>query len=264
VSSLLESEWRQGTVLPHKLLPDGTVPPSVTADTKLVIISHDCDLVNNSYTAEPFLEFFVAWPKPNDARDGRMFFGKNPRRIQFVAQENGEDHLYEIDVQHKYRVGRKILETGTRDTTIKIRAKDVLVIAKWAARRYHRPSLPTALLNRITPQVKSKLSKKMEKDGEDVRRVWVGLNTLEELPANEPYRLILRITVPTEVCEDDAKEQRALSIVSEMRTLLAQCEGVEVEDADLATESDLTLDDIRRMSPWDFDYLSPDEEQSAN
>jgi hypothetical protein len=264
VSSLLESEWRQGAVLPHKLLPDGTVPPSVAADTKLIIISHDCDLVNNSYTAEPFLEFFVASPKPNDARDGRTFFGKNPRRLQFVAQENGEDRLYEIDVQHKYRVDRKILETGARDTTVKISAEDVLVIAKWAARRYYRPSLPTALLNRITPRVKNKLSKKMEKDGEVVSRLWVALNTLKELPASEPYRLILRIAVLKDVCEDDAKEQRALSIVSEMRRLLAECEGIEVEDADLATESDLTLEDVRHMSPWDFDYLSPEEEHPAN
>jgi hypothetical protein len=81
---------------------------------------------------------------------------------------------------------------------------------------------------------------KMEKDGEDIVRVWVGLNTIEELPSEKPYRLVLRVVVPSETWEDDTKEQRALSVVSEMRRLLAQCEGVEVEDANLATESDIT------------------------
>jgi hypothetical protein len=260
VYSFLESEWRQGTVLAHKLLPDRVLPPSVTTETRLVIISHDCDLVNGSYLAEPFLEFFVARPKPNDARNGLMFKGKNPRKLQFFAEENSESRLYEIDVHEKYRVDRQILETGTRDKTIKVSDADVNIIAKWAARRYHRPSLPTALIDRITTSVRSKLNKKMEKDGEDIVRVWVGLNTIEELPSEKPYRLILRVVVPTEALEDDTKEQRALGVVSEMRQLLAQCEGVDVEDANLASESEITLDDIRHMNPWDFDYLSPEEQ----
>jgi hypothetical protein len=262
VYSLLESEWRQGTVLPHKLLPDGALPLSVTGDTKLVIISHDCDLVNGSYQAEPFLELFVARPKPNEARNGVMFKGKNPRRLQFDAEENGELRLYEIDVHEKYRVHRRILESGTRDKSFKIAGNDVLVIAKWAARRYSRPSLPTAFMDRVA-SIKDKLSKKLKKDGEDVAYVYAGLNTIEELPLEKSYRLILRIVVPADVCEDDAKEQRALSVVSEMRKLLGQCPGIEVEDADLAMESEITLADLRAMNRWDFDYLSPEEEEST-
>jgi len=259
VASLLESEWRQGTVLPHKLLPDAALPASVTADTKLVVISHDCDLVNNSYAAEPFLEIFVARPKPSDARDGRMFNGKNPRRLQFFAEQSGEHRLYEIDVHEKYRVDRRVLEAGTRDETIRISANDVLVIAKWAAARYRRPSLPTAFVDRIAP-IKTKLSKKLERDGEDIVTVFLGLDTTAELPANEAYRLILRVVIATETSEDDAKEQRANGVVSEMQKLLAQW-GIAVEDARLVTESEITLDEVRHMNRWDFDYLSPEEEK---
>ena len=262
MASLLESEWRQGSVLPHELLKDATLPASVTTDTKLVVISHDCDLVNTSYSAEPFLEFFVARPKPSDARDGRMFKGKNPRRLQFVAQQSGEKRLYEIDVHEKYRVDRRVLERGKRDATIEISESDVLVIAKWAARRYHRPSLPTAFVDRVAP-VKTKLSKKLERYGEDILHVYAGLDTLDELPADEGYRLILCVVIPVEVGEDDNKEQRANSVVSEMQKLLAQSEGIEVEDARLVTESEITLDEVRHMNRWDFDYLSPEEEKTG-
>ena len=158
---------------------------SATSDTKLLVISHDCDLVNSSYAAEPFLEIFVARPTPPDARDGSIFKGKSPRRRQFDVEENGGIRLYEIDVHEKYRIDRRVLETGTKDATIRISESDVLRIAKWAARRYHRPSVPTTFVDRIAP-IKAKLSKKLKKEGEDVN-VYAGFNTLEELSLSRKY-----------------------------------------------------------------------------
>jgi hypothetical protein len=260
VSALLESEWRQGTVLPHRLLPEGTLPSSATIDTKLVVISHDCDLVNPKYEAEPFVEFFVARLKPSSDRNGVLFNGKNPRKLQFLVQENGEERLYEIDAREKYRADRRILEKGTRDKTIRISQENVRGIAKWAGRRYSRPSLPTAFQDRIPPSVEKKLRKKLERDGEEITGVYVGFNTLEELEVDKPYRIVLYVAVPPEVCEEDAKERGALGVVGEIRKLLSQCEGIEVEDADLRSESEITLRDLKRLIRWDFDYLSPEEE----
>jgi hypothetical protein len=262
VPSLLESEWRQGTVLPHNLLPDGVLPLSVTSDAKLVIISHDCDLVNPSYDLEPYLEFLVARPRTKDDRDGRMFNGKNPRRLQFFAEEKGEPCLYEIEVHEKYRADRRILETGQRDTSVKIREGDVHLIANWGARRYNRPSLPTAFMDRVSAQTK-RISKKLEKDGEDITCLYLAFNSFEELPAEKPYRIILRVIVPDYLLEDDSREKRANSVVSELQRLLAQCDGVELEDAKLVGESEITLNDLRSLIRWDTDYLSPEEAQTA-
>lgn len=258
MASILESEWRQGTVLPHALLPDGALPPSVTTDTKLVVISHDCDLVNSCYSAEPCLEVFVARPKLPGERDGGIFKGKNPRRLQFDVEENGETRLYQIDVHEKYRIDRRVLEAGTRDVTITISENNVLLIAKWAARRYHRPSFPTAFVDRIAP-IRAKLSKKLKKDGDDVI-LYAGFNTLNELPVEEAYRIIVCVLIPVEASEDDVREQRANSVVSEIAKLLGRCEGIELEDAKLVSESEITLDELHYLRRWDFDYLSPEEE----
>jgi len=46
--------------------------------------------------------------------------------------------------------------------------------------------------------------------------------------------------------------------VSEWRKLLTQCQGIEVEDADLKTTSDITMLDLQNLVRWDVDYLSPD------
>jgi hypothetical protein len=259
-SILLKSEWRQGAVLPHKLVPEGVLPQSATSEAKLIVISHDCDIVHPSYEAEPFVEFFLARPKDEIARDGRLFHGKNPRRFQFHAQENGKLRLHEIEVHEKYRMERKILESGSRDATINLSPEDVRGLAKWAARRHNRPSLPTAFLDRIPNAARSKLARKLEKGGEDILRILVGFNTLGELDSEKPYKIILRLVVQEEAIEDESRERRAISCVSEIRTLLSQCDGIQIEDADIAAESEISIYDLRHMIPWDFDYMSPNED----
>lgn len=257
-SALLQSEWRQGVVLPHELVPEGALPKSATTDSKLVVISHDCDLVNPSFEIEPYFEVFVARPKTNEERDSRLFNGKSPRKLQFVAQEGAGQQLYEIDVNKKYRLDRKILQSGTRDKAISISPDDVLVLAKWAMRRYHRPSLPSAFQDRLSPATK-RIRKKMEKDGECVQAVYLGLNTLKELAPEESYLIVLRLVVAPDVCEDDEREKRVIGVVSEIRKLLSQCSGISVEDADLVSEAELTVYDVKHLIRWDFDYLSPGE-----
>jgi hypothetical protein len=157
------------------------------------------------------------------------------------------------------RLDRRILESGARDRTISISPEAVLVLAKWAARRYHRPSLPTAFQNRIPPGTKSKLCKKLEKDGGDVSGIYLGLNTLEELEEGKPYVALLRVVVPPEICEDDESEKRVIGVVGEIRKLLSQCHGISIEDADLASEAEISLHDVRHLVRWDFDFLSPEQ-----
>ena len=134
-----------------------------------------------------------------------------------------------MSVHEKYRLDRRILETGARDKTIEISPQDVLVLAKWAMRRYHRPSLPTAFQDRIPSATQGKLRKRLENDGEDLSGVYVRLNTTEELDDAQPYRIILRVVVPPEVYEDVDREKRALGIVSEIQKLLAKCSGIRVK-----------------------------------
>lgn len=259
MSALLKSEWRQGAVVPHDLLPDGILPASAATSAKLIVLSHDCDLVNESYEAEPYVELLVAVPKETKDRNGVLFNGRNPRKLQFLAQENGEERLYEIDIHAKYRVDRRILEKGRKDASITIPQRDVVTIGKWASRRYSRPSVPSAFMDRIKP-VKDKILRKMKRDGEDIVHVAMAFNTVEELADDKTYQVILWIVVEPDVCENDEQEQRAIGVVSELRKLLVQCKGIEIEDADLRKTSDVSLFDWQKLIRFDLDYLSPDSE----
>ena len=100
----------------------------------------------------------------------------------------------------------------------------------------------------------------MRRDGDDISSVQLAFNTVEELDEDRPYRIVLWVVVEPEVCENDAQEQRANGVVAELRKLLAQCKGIEIEDADLRQTAEITLLDIQDLIQWDFDYLSPDSE----
>jgi hypothetical protein len=89
--------------------------------------------------------------------------------------------------------------------------------------------------------VQSKLRKKLENDGEDLSGVYARLDTTEELDDSKVYRIILRVVVTPAACEDVDRAKRALGIVNEIRKLLAQCSGINVGDADVASESEITL-----------------------
>jgi len=248
--------------VPHELVPEGVLPSTVSADCKLLVISHDCDVVNPSYESEPFCEILVLRPQSEPFRDSRVWYGKNPRKLQLrAATASGESQLYEINIHEKYRLDRHVLESGSPDATIEIEERDVKTIAKWAARRYERPSFPSAFVDRVPNPVRKNLLKLMKRDGEDVLFVLAGSDRWDELSSREDYRITLRVVMSPDACEDYKRELRGLSVVAEMRSLLSQCEGIQVEDADIANTAELTIEEYLNLRRWDFDYLSPDDEQ---
>jgi hypothetical protein len=85
---------------------------------------------------------------------------------------------------------------------------------------------------------------------------------LEELPSEEPYRIVLHILLEPEACKEDSREQRAVSVVSDMRKLLAQCDGIEVCDANIVSSAEMTVHDYVHLKRWDTDYLSPAEDDN--
>jgi hypothetical protein len=65
--------------------------------------------------------------------------------------------------------------------------------------------------------------------------------------------------IAPEVREDDEREKRVIGVVSEIRKLLSQCPGIIIEDADVVSEAEITLQEVRHLIRWDFDYLSPED-----
>jgi len=104
---------------------------------------------------------------------------------------------------------------------------------------------------------RKKIVKKLEADRADISYIFLGLNSTDELPLTEPYRIVLRALVPTDVAEDQCGEGTAVSVAAELRRQLGQCPGIEVVDADVVSEKEFTLDEWRHMILWEnIEYLS--------
>jgi hypothetical protein len=255
--SFQNSEWRQGAVVPRALVPAGILPPEIGQEAKLVIISHDCDIVQPSLDAEPFVELLIAKPLPEEHKDGTLFRGRNSRKLQFWAAGDVPRQLYEISAHDRFRISRRLLEHQQPDGSIRLDHRSIATLAAWFAKRYNRSSFPTAFNNRIPKKIWKKIKRALERDGDDVL-IFMGLSSMDELPQDIPYQVSVRVVVPRDAIENDLREQSALAVVAALRTYLSQCEGVKILDIVLESESEFSLEDyLYNTIEWDtFDYLS--------
>lgn len=259
--SFQDSEWRQGAAIPRELVPSGILPPGIGDESKLIIISHDCDIVQPSRDAEPFVEFLIARPLPDEQKDGTLFRGRNSRRLQFWVGD-GKGQLYEVSAHDRFRMERRLLEGQQPDRSIKLDDRCIATLAAWFAKRYKRSSFPTAFNSRIPEKTWRRIKKALKRDGDDVR-IFMGLNSTDELPSDTPYEVFIRVVVPTDAIENDLREQRALAIVAALTTLLSQCQGIKVVDTVLESEAHFSLEDLYNTIEWDmFDYLSTASDES--
>lgn len=257
-STLHNSLWRQGAILPRELLSPGVIPSDLDPHAKLILLSHSCDIVQGSYDLEPYVEFFVA--RPASKLEGTKTKGKNPRSLQLYVEVNGEEKLYEISVHEKCRDQRSILEHGSPEASCRLSQRDIRIMGRWAGKRYSRPALPTAFNNRISCSAK-RFRKALEQYGAEVSGIFIFfLESERELPDNETYRIIVRIVAPRAILEDDREEQTLLTLVAKLQEAFASCSGIEVEELKLDSEAEFSLEDWNTGRFWDWEYLSVSED----
>jgi hypothetical protein len=257
-STLHNSLWRQGAILPRELLNSGAIPSDLDPHAKLILLSHDCDIVQGSYDLEPYVEFFVA--RPTAKLDGTKTKGKNPRCLQLYMDVNGEEKLYEISVHEKYRDQRSLLEQGNPEVSCCLSQRDIRIMGRWAGKRYHRPAFPTAFNNRLSDSAKRKFRKAIEDYGAEVSGIFIFFESECELSDNEPYRIIVRVVTPRTILEDDREEQTISTLVAKLWEAFALCSGIEVKELKSESESEFSLEDWNSSKVWDYEYLSVSED----
>lgn len=251
-----EPQWRQGSVIPLDLVPKKDLPVDLPQDARLIVISHDCDIVSPSYLSEPWLELLIA--RPIASLDGQFTHGKNPRKLHITAKENGSERFYALDIHEKFRTSRQCLESGPPDFSTTLEKSATQLVARWVGKRYSRPSFPNLFEARIPDRVRKKIRKLLKRDGADVKGIFLAL-TDAELTAADSYEVILRVVVATEAAEDDTREEVALRVVSELQALMNECDGIHVSDADLNTLREFSLEDFLATKPWDYEYVSAEQ-----
>jgi hypothetical protein len=224
-------------------------------DDLLVLISQDCDIVCYSYELEPYVELLTVRRLQPEEKDGGRFHGKNPRRLQFTLLGPEGNQLYEVNIHEKSRIDRKLLETLRPRDDVNLDPDLIRLLARWTAKRYTRSAFPDTFNERCRPAA-PKIAKRFKARGELLTAVFLRLDTLEELPDETDYRVIMSATALPEDLEDLGTEEEALRLLREVEEALNDCPGIRVVEAELVSEDDFTLTDVRETLRWDYDFLS--------
>jgi hypothetical protein len=249
--------WRQGSVIDRhsasekfKNLLEGK-PPELT---HWLVLTQDCDLINDSYEKEPEIELLGC--KIVAAVDGNLTHGKNPRRIHLPALIGNCTVVLEARVFQRFCFPRPALEDFPPTEGCSTSVEEIRMLAEWVARRYTRSAFPDEF-NRRIKKAHIGFKKVLADHGTVISGVWVALNTYSELAAGEAYRIGVRVTVTAEDYQEAAKRDEANMVVNSLELGFADCEGIEVVRADFVSESDFSLSDVRLSARFDaYDYLS--------
>jgi hypothetical protein len=248
--------WRQGAILAPGSLPGDCVfepaLPSVTADSVLVVLTQDCDLIQPDFDKEPFVELIRAVPVSSP--DGNLLYGKNPRRIQFRIGAA----IFEASCHERTRIDRRHLTGIAASMTHGIDPTTLDLLREWVAKRYIRPAFPDSFNARIWRSAQGKAIRKLlERKGELFLDLYVMCDPSDqELEEGTAYRIDVWPTMGSEDYQDEDRRRAAVETCTSLEALLASCPGIEISTCELRHEGQITLDDLRFFARWDFDDLT--------
>jgi len=100
-----------------------------------------------------------------------------------------------------------------------------------------------------------RVKRKFESEGHLLTAIYLLVEDLE-LDEGTAYRITLLGTMPDEKFQSPAERQKAQALLNSVETYLGECGGIEVKESSLQSEGKITLEQIKHLKRWDYDYLS--------
>lgn len=250
-ATLTKLDWRQGSLLRpvhiEKLLKAGHLK-AFSAGSQFVVATHDCDLLHGSLELEPKAECLVATPVAK--ADGRYTFGKSPR----ILHLNIGGNPHEIKLANRCEIPRDHLAEDPPDT-LTLREQEISLIADWLSKRYVREAFPNSFEMRIDKPSWKKILNTLRLGGEVISGIYL-LIVGDELPEGEPYEIAIKATLNKKDFADKDIREGAQLTIDGLAGILRECKGISVSEADVVSESQISLDNLHYLKRWDFDDLS--------
>ncbi len=255
VDAIHAHRWRQGSVFredDHPRLSEA-FQFDIPANSRLIVVSQDCDIVHPSIEGEPFVEVILA-TRLADGASGSLTYGKNPRRLHIPIRINDDAQDFEC-LSRRYIIDRRFLVGHAPDNDSVVASSTILVIRRWLAARYTRTAFPDEFNARIRKGLEVQ-ERSLKRRGAEISGIYIAVNPWEEVDEGETYQVSLYATMEVETWSDHRIRGEMSSLLGDIATALNRCDGIEVDDFQLLSEADLSLADIRLLRRWDYDYLS--------
>ncbi|MFO0915164.1 MAG: hypothetical protein U0795_19540 [Pirellulales bacterium] len=260
-----ENGWRQGSILGDelvRLLGEQELLPRLECPGVWVVLSHDCDVTNPSFEAEPFVELVFGEIIGEASLDGNRQWGKNARLLQIQNSSDWEGaEYYQFSATQRIWVERRLL-AEQKPSQKKLDFELISRLSRWVAKRYVRAAFPDEFVER-TRTVVERIRKKAKRDGRLITGIYL-LVSDEELTKDAVYEIVVFATMLDEMYDDSESRKVAAKLLSELDDAFDNCAGIRLRKSELRKESQLTLTELRFMKRWDFDDLTLRGETQAS
>ncbi len=248
--------WRQGRIFTEKdsgnLIRESDI--NTAQNAQLILVSHDCDIVHQG-VHEPLVEVFAASNIGSNC-DANYLYGKNPRRLHLAVSKSDLSIEYiELRAPNRFSIDRRTLCDIEPDETRELLPAEKRVLCNWVAARYVRAALPDEFNRRIVGAW-GQISSIAKKYGQNLTAIFIKLEPKEELSSGSDYKVAIIGSLTTVDWSDSSKRMEAETAISRIATELGKCDGIQLADSEILSESQITLEDLRFLTRWDFDYLS--------
>jgi hypothetical protein len=210
--------------------------------------------------AEPVVEVTLARELGEDV-NGLFTHSKNPRLLHFNVNKRGLATSHKAYSRERFTVPKPLLADVLPDPDRTISDSELVDIVSWILARYERTAFPDEFNRRTKSAVDGKMKRAL-KGMPKLRSLYVSLSDPKELPKNESYVVTLLGVVRVEDYSDvdvrAAIEKGMMRIAAALRA----CEGIFVDEVTVGPENEVTLDDIRYLARWNFDYISLKESEA--
>lgn len=256
-----DTPWRQGSVLPVEAVARLQPPhPTDSANTCVVVISHDCDLANDNLDAEPAVEVILG--RVVDTADGSFVGGKSPRTLHLKMRRGEEDVVVELLIQAKTAVPKMQLAEHPPDSRFALDPRELRTLQRWLASRYFRAAFASQFVDRMDAAGASKhLARALKPNGSLISAVYFDIagGAQTDRALNDPYELtIVLLFAPGPDPLVSAQQADALAdrIRDALRARLDPRRDIDCKDCFAVSEDEFTVSQAKRMSEWRFEYMT--------
>lgn len=250
-----QNGWKQGACL---LIDDSKKVNTTIQNVKIqlekglyIVLSQDCDILNNSLEKEPVIELILA-NKINEY-DTEFTADKNPRLLHLTLND---DKVYLEVLPHKrFFISRTYLETLQAEA-IRVSGQPLKVLISWIAKRYKRPAFPHAFNIRIKPIIK-KVKQILSNEAKNTLGLFIQLSPERELMPDKAYKVIIKLLVPKDIYENEKELLKIENGFDQILISLNKVNGIEViAGSQVQSMDDITMHEYQQLKQWDFDYIS--------
>jgi len=270
-----DTDWRQGDLLTQETAAKLPALNGAAGEAhRVVVITHDCDLPNNSETS---VEVIIA--DVVEAANAQFSYAKNPRKLHLDYQVTGGHSVVELRHAERRIIPKdEFKKHAARDNYASLPTDGKRTLKQWLAARYGRPAFPNAFENRLRKEVsrKNSVERQIGKILEPEAKHLVGLffdlgeQRSAEVPEGEPYALSISVVYDATEGGPQAR-QSAAKVADQLRELFEQAYGkpdtatdIAIDACEAVADTSITLADLRRVDQWRLEYISLTDHDHGN